>query len=184
VVMEMTPGVPAAYSFPVIRGMTESDPLPLRAARMQTFMRLVHNLDGDGGAQSGNPGKVQYSRNLQEVDLSDPGDVKVTVNSGTGPVLLHLGNEDFLPRFMVFLTNVQRWEQERGKLDSVDLRYGREVILNPDMSAAPPPAAPAPAPPAVPPAARPKVARIAAVHAKARAAMFRRYRHRRGKKRK
>jgi hypothetical protein len=39
---------------------------------------------------------------------------------------------------MVFLSNVQKWEQERGKLESVDLRYGREVILNPDMHAAPP----------------------------------------------
>ena len=44
----------------------------------------------------------------------------------------------FLQRFMVFLSNVQKWEQERGKLESVDLRYGREVILNPDMHVAPP----------------------------------------------
>ncbi len=43
---------------------------------------------------------------------------------------------------MVFLSNVQKWEQERGKLESVDLRYGREVILNPDMHAAPPPPSP------------------------------------------
>ena len=73
-----------------------------------------------------------------QVDLSDPEDVKVTAKGGTAPVLLHLGNESFLPRFMVFLSNVQKWEQERGKLESVDLRYGREVILNPDMNAAPP----------------------------------------------
>ena len=77
------------------------------------------------------------------MDLSDPEDVKVTAKGGSGPVLLHLGNESFLPRFMVFLSNVQKWEQERGKLESVDLRYGREVILNPDMSAAPPPPPPA-----------------------------------------
>jgi hypothetical protein len=43
---------------------------------------------------------------------------------------------------MVFLSNVQKWEQERGKLESVDLRYGREVILNPDRHAAPPPPSP------------------------------------------
>jgi cell division protein FtsQ len=102
---------------------------------MKTFMRLTRELDeGNGSAQA----KTQYSRNLDEVDLSDPEDVKVTVKGGSGPVLLHLGNEDFLQRFMVFLSNVQKWEQERGKLESVDLRYGREVILNPDMHAAPP----------------------------------------------
>jgi cell division protein FtsQ len=134
VVMEMPASVPGDYSFPVILGTSESDPLSTRAPRMQTFMRLMRELDGgDGGTQA----KVQYSRDLEEVDLSDPEDVKVTAKGGAGPVLLHLGNESFLPRFMVFLSNVQKWEQERGKLESVDLRYGREVILNPDMHAAP-----------------------------------------------
>jgi cell division protein FtsQ len=110
---------------------------------MNTFMRLVRELDaGDGSTAS----IAQYSRNLDEVDLSDPGDVKVVAKGGSGPILLHLGNESFLPRFMVFLSNVQKWEQERGKLESVDLRYGREVILNPDMRVAPPPAAPPKAP--------------------------------------
>ena len=146
VVLELSPGVPSAYSFPVILGMAESDPLSTRAARMKIYARLLHELDGDesgnpsgsqSGSQSAGPGKVQYSRNLDEVDLSDPEDVRVTVKGGSGPVLLHLGNESFLPRFMVFLSNVQKWEQERGKLESVDLRYGRQVILNPDMSAAP-----------------------------------------------
>jgi cell division protein FtsQ len=142
VVMEMPPGVPSNYSFPVILGMSESDPLSTRAPRMQTYMRLMRELDGDDGVPQA---KVRYSHDLEEVDLSDPEDVKVTAKGGSGPVLLHLGNESFLPRFMVFLSNVQKWEQDRGKLESVDLRYGREVILNPDMSAAPPPQVPLPA---------------------------------------
>ncbi len=136
VVMDLPPGVPNNYSFPVITGMNENEPLSTRAPRMQTYTRLMRELDGsDGGPQA----KTQYSHDLEEVDLSDPEDVKVTAKGGSGPVLLHLGNESFLPRFMVFLSNVQKWEQDRGKLESVDLRYGREVILNPDMSAAPPP---------------------------------------------
>jgi len=133
VVMENTP---QNYSFPVIVGMSENEPLSTRAPRMKTFMRLIHELDdGDGSAAA----KAQYSRNLDEVDLSDPEDVKVLTKGGSGPILLHLGNENFLQRFMTFLSNVQKWEQERGKLKSVDLRYGHEVILNPDMQSAPPP---------------------------------------------
>jgi cell division protein FtsQ len=131
VLMEIPAGVKSDYSFPVILGMSENDPLSTRAPRMKTFMRLMRELDG-GDA------KAQYSRDVDEVDLSDPEDVKVTAKGGSGPILLHLGNEDFLPRFMVFLSNVQKWEQERGKLESVDLRYGREVILNPDVHTAPP----------------------------------------------
>jgi len=146
--MELPPNVQSNYSFPVILGGSESDPLSTRAPRMKTFMRLMHELDGgDGGAA-----KAQYSRNLEEVDLSDPEDVKVVTKGGSGPILLHLGNENFLPRFMLFLTNVQKWESERGKLDSVDLRFGREVILNPDRPAAPPPPPPvATTPQAAPP---------------------------------
>ncbi len=139
VLMEIPPAVQSDYTFPVILGMNENEPLSTRAPRMRTFTRLMHELDGgDSGAQP----NAQYSRNLDEVDLSDPDDVKVTVKGGSGPIVLHLGNADFLQRFMVFLTNVQKWEQERGKLESVDLRYGREVILNPDMHAAPPQPAP------------------------------------------
>jgi cell division protein FtsQ len=99
-------------------------------------MRLMRELDGADGATQA---KTQYSSDVDEVDLSDPDDVKVLAKGGSGPILLHLGSENFLPRFMLFLSNVQKWEQERGKLESVDLRYGREVILNPDMRAAPPP---------------------------------------------
>ena len=180
VVMEMSPGVRDNYAFSVIRGMAESDPLSTRAARMRTFARLVRELDGDqggtgpraegesggvdGGASS-SPGKVQYSRNLEEVDLSDPEDVKITVKGPSGPILLHLGNENFLPRFMIYLSNVQKWEHDRGKLESVDLRYGRQVILNPDMSAAPPAMAPLNAAGAA--MATKKVPRIAARHPQA-----------------
>jgi cell division protein FtsQ len=178
------PGVRDNYAFSVIRGMAESDPLSTRAPRMRTFARLVRELDGDqggtgprtegesgsvdGGASGGvssSPGKVQYSRNLEEVDLSDPDDVKVTVKGPSGPILLHLGNENFLPRFMIYLSNVQKWEHDRGKLESVDLRYGRQVILNPDMSAEPPAMAPLNAAPAA--VATKKVPRIAARHPQA-----------------
>jgi len=136
VLMEMPPK--SDYSFPVILGMSESEPLSTREPRMKLFLRLEHELDGgDGNKQGG----AQYSRNLDEVDLSDPEDIKVLARGGSAPILLHLGNSDFLPRFMVFLTNVQKWEEERGKLESVDLRFGREVILNPDNHAAPQPSA-------------------------------------------
>jgi cell division protein FtsQ len=137
--MDIPQGVQTDYSFPVIQGMNENEPLSTRAPRMKTYMRLVRELDGgDGSTQD----KVQYSRNLDEVDLSDPDDVKVVARGGSAPILLHLGNEDFLQRFMVFLSNVQKLEQDQGKLESVDLRYGRKVFVNKDLHVAPPPTPP------------------------------------------
>ena len=120
VLMEQAPGSKSEYSFPVITGMSDNEPQSTRAPRIKTYMRLMHELD------EGN-GQAQYSRNLDEVDLSDPDDVKVMAKGGSAPILLHLGTEDFLQRFMVFLSNVQKWEQDHGKLEAVDLRYGSEI---------------------------------------------------------
>ncbi len=71
VLMEIPPGVQSDYSFPVILGMNENEPLSTRAPRMKTFMRLMRELDGgDGGtpgkdailAQSGRGGPLRPGR--------------------------------------------------------------------------------------------------------------------------
>jgi hypothetical protein len=60
--------------------------------------------------------------------------VKVLAKGGMEPILLHLGNEQFLQRFLVFLSNVQKWEQEQGRLKSVDLRFGRGAVVTPMLA--------------------------------------------------
>jgi hypothetical protein len=96
---------------------------------MKQYTRLISELDGDGVAA-----KAHYSRDLEEVDLSDPEDVKVLAKGGMEPIQLHLGNEQFLQRFLVFLSNVQKWEQEQGRLKSVDLRFGRGAVVTPVLA--------------------------------------------------
>ena len=132
------------YSFPVIKGMSESEPLSTRAARMQIYSALVRELDSEG---------AHYSQDISEADLSDPEDVKIVVSDPGGAVLVHLGGSDFLRRYKIYLAHLQEWRQQFQKLDSVDLRYERQIIVNPDSaprvaSPHPPPAA-APAPIAV-----------------------------------
>ena len=117
----------ARYSFPVISGTAEAEPHSTRAARMKIYMRLIDELDSGG---------AHYSENLSEVDLSDPEDVKITVADENGAVLVHLGNENFLERFKTYIAHVQGWRRQFQKLDSVDLRYDKQVIVNPDSSAA------------------------------------------------
>jgi|SRR5215475_2195862 len=115
----------AKYSFPVIRGVGEAEPLPTRTARMKIYSRLVRELDADG---------AHYSKDLSEIDLSDPEDVKVTTSDPAGAVLIHLGNEQFLERYKVYMAHVQEWRQQFHKLESVDLRYDRQIIVNPDVN--------------------------------------------------
>jgi cell division protein FtsQ len=115
------------YSFPVIIGMSANEPLSTRSIRMKTFNELVRQLDSNGG---------HYSQDLSEVDLTDPEDVKVLTNDPAGEVLVHLGSANFLDRFKIFVAHLREWRQQFTKLESVDLRYDRQIIVNPDLHGA------------------------------------------------
>jgi hypothetical protein len=48
-------------------------------------------------------------------------------------VLVHLGSSDFLQRYQIYVSHAQAWRQQFQKLESVDLRYDNQIIVNPDM---------------------------------------------------
>jgi cell division protein FtsQ len=125
VVMDLPGNSAKHYSFPVILGMGEQEPLSTRAPRMKTFTELTKELDADGS---------QSSHDLSEVDLGDPDDVKITVSDPQGEVLVHLGSSNFADRYKIYKGHVQEWRQQFQHLDSVDLRYDRQVIVNPDSA--------------------------------------------------
>jgi cell division protein FtsQ len=112
------------YSFPVILGMNPGEPLSTRAPRMKAYNELVEDLDSGG---------AHYSQDLSEVDLSDLDDLKVRVNDPAGDVLVELGSSDYLKRYKTYVGHVQEWRQQFQKLESVNLRYDNQVIVNPDM---------------------------------------------------
>ncbi len=120
--MELTPK--HKYSFPVILGMNPGEPLSTRAPRMKTYAEMVSDLDSGG---------ARYSQDLSEVDISDLDDVKVRVNDPAGDVLVHLGSSDYLRRYKIYVSHAQAWRQQFQKLESVDLRYDNQIIVNPDM---------------------------------------------------
>jgi cell division protein FtsQ len=117
------------YSFPVVIGMSSSEPLSTRTPRMKIYNQLVGELDSAG---------AHYSQDLSEVDLSDPEDVKVLTNDSEGAVLVHLGSANYLDRFKIYITHLREWRQQFQKLESVDLRYDRQIIVNPDLPGARP----------------------------------------------
>src|SRR5579863_8282526 len=116
------------YSFPVILGMNPGEPTSTRAARMKIYNDLVSQLDAGG---------AHYSQDLSEVDLSDAEDVKVVASDPQGEVLVHLGSSNYLERYKVYVSHVREWRQQFDKLESVDLRYDRQIIVNPDLQGAP-----------------------------------------------
>jgi cell division protein FtsQ len=114
------------YSFPVILGMNPGEPLSTRAPRMKAYNELVEDLDSSG---------ARYSQDLSEVDLSDLDNLKVRTNDPAGDVLIELGSSDYLKRYQTYVSHVQQWRQQFQKLESVNLRYDNQVIVNPEMQA-------------------------------------------------
>ncbi len=110
--------VQASFSFPVVDGIQEKDPIEQRGRRMGLFSRLMQELDREGN---------RYSLDLSEVDVSDPEDARATVvDSG---LLLHLGSSDFLARYKTYLAHAQEWRRD-PKVRSIDLRYGTQVVVS------------------------------------------------------
>jgi len=126
VVMGLPANRQTKYSFPVIHGIAETEPLSSRAAAMKIYNRMASELD------SGGDDGPRYTRQLSEVDLSDPEDVKVMANEGGGTLLIHLGAQDFLERYKLYLGHIGEWRQQFPNLQSVDLRYEGQIIVNPD----------------------------------------------------
>jgi cell division protein FtsQ len=132
-------GLPAdrktKYSFPVIRGITETEPLSSRAAAMKIYNRLVSELGSTDSDSAGASGSPNYVKQLSEVDLSDPENVKVTANDPGGTMVVHLGAQGFLPRYKLYVSHIGEWRQQFQNVQSVDLRYEGQVIVNPDKPA-------------------------------------------------
>ena len=104
---------------------------------MKIYNRLVSELggndDGDGFERQPNGG-TNYVKQLSEVDLSDPENVKVTANDPGGTMVVHLGKEDFLPRYKLYVSHIAEWRQQFQNVQSVDLRYEGQVVVNPDKT--------------------------------------------------
>jgi len=173
VVMGMPANKQTKYSFPIIRGITDTEPLSSRAAAMRIYNRMAKDLD------SGGP-NAEYTKQVSEVDLGDPEDVKVTTTpprearvggpgmarQDGGTLLIHLGNADYLLRYKLYVDHIGEWRKQFPNLQSVDLRYEGQIVVNPDA------ARPVPAPrliEAAAPVAEAKPVKAAVVTKKANA---------------
>lgn len=115
------PNAAEQYSFPVITGLSASDPAAMRKNRMQQYQQLIHALDADGG---------HVSASVSEVDLSDPEDLRVVFTGASRSPVVHLGDKDFLARYRAYQTHLAEWLQQYPQLRSVDMRYGKQVVLD------------------------------------------------------
>jgi cell division protein FtsQ len=123
------------FRFPVVSGISEAMPREMREQRMRLFAEFMKEIEQ---SQPGSEDRVS------ETDLSDASDVRATLTGlgaapgSASPVLVHFGDSDFVNRYRLLTDNIDQWRANTGQVDSVDLRFAHQVVVNPegDKSAA------------------------------------------------
>jgi cell division protein FtsQ len=120
------------FRFPVVSGIDQSMPREARAGRTKLFARFMREIE------QAQPGADDH---VSEVDLSDASDLRATLTglgAGSGkafPVLVHFGDTDFSNRYHLLAAHIDEWRANAGRVDSVDLRFAQQVVVNPESSA-------------------------------------------------
>jgi cell division protein FtsQ len=120
------------FRFPVVSGVDPSMPREARAGRTKLFARFMQEIE------QVQPGADDH---VSEVDLSDASDLRATLTGlgagpgKTSPVLVHFGDTDFGNRYRLLAAHIDEWRSNAGRVDSVDLRFSQQVVVNPESNA-------------------------------------------------
>jgi cell division protein FtsQ len=118
----------AGFHFPVVSGFDETTPPSDRKERMALFVSYMKEID------LAHPGA---SDQVSEVDLSDAQDVRAMLAGLSGlegqyPIWVHFGDGDFVNKYRLLAENIGQWRASAGRVESVDLRFSRQVVVNPE----------------------------------------------------
>jgi cell division protein FtsQ len=117
--------------FPIVSGVSEDLPRDQREKRMQVYQEFVKDVDL---VRAGSSDRVS------EIDLSNPKDLRVVMTGLAGPtdsqaVTIHFGSGEFTGKYKMLVDNFSQWQANTGRVQSIDLQYLRQVVVNPDTSA-------------------------------------------------
>jgi cell division protein FtsQ len=133
----------ANFHFPVITGIGADMPIEDRELRMQMFAGFSQQVES---ARAGAMDQVS------EVDLTEAKDLRATisglqvVNTSAGaaandawgdadaPIVVHFGDSDFQSKYLTVLNDIGQWRAAAGRVESVDLRFSGEAVVNPDRT--------------------------------------------------
>ncbi len=117
--------------FPIVTGLPDSLPREEREARMQTYQEFLRDADL---VREGSSDRVS------EVDLSNTQDLRVVMTGLASPndsqaVTVHFGTGDFAGKYRMLVDNFPQWQANAGRVQSIDLQYSKQVVVNADSSA-------------------------------------------------
>ncbi len=105
-------------------------PRDQREKRMQTYEEFIKDIDL---VRAGSSDRVS------EVDLSNLKDLRVVMTglanaSDSQAVTIHFGSGEFSGKYKMLIDNFSQWQANAGRVQSIDLQYSRQVVVNPDTS--------------------------------------------------
>jgi cell division protein FtsQ len=117
--------------FPIVSGVSEEWSRDQREKRMQVYQEFMRDVDL---VRAGSSDRVS------ELDLGNPKDLRVVMTGLAGPtdaqaVTIHVGSGEFTGKYKMLVDNFSQWQANTGRVQSIDLQYLRQVVVNPDTSA-------------------------------------------------
>jgi len=130
------------FNFPVVTGISVDVPADERERRMQLFAGFTQQV------QEVRPGALDQ---VSVIDLSSGDDVVATISGLQGgaiapadssggwgaseaPIKVHFGDSDFAAKYRTLLDKIGEWRATVGRIESVDLRFNGEAVVNQDPS--------------------------------------------------
>jgi cell division protein FtsQ len=117
--------------FAIVTGLSENMPREERERRMQTFQEFMKNIDLV---------RSESADRVSEVELSNPKDLRVVMTglaraNDSQAVTIHFGAGDFTGKYRMLVENFADWQAKAGCMQSVDLQFSKQVVLNPEANA-------------------------------------------------
>jgi len=126
------------FHFPVVTGISREMPLEDRQQRMRQLSKFIQEIGSV---------KRDAADEVSEVDLSDARDLRATLTGfesqsaseasapdRSAPILVHFGDSDFVGKYQTLVDEFGAWQARAGRIESVDLRFSREAVVNQEVT--------------------------------------------------
>ncbi|MGD0499521.1 MAG: cell division protein FtsQ/DivIB [Bryobacteraceae bacterium] len=97
------------FTFPALSGLQEQETETQRRGRVQAFLRFQRDMG-------------YLANSVSEVDVTDPGDLRIVTQAGDHAVDLLMGGEDFARRYQNFVNHYAEMQAQSPGVRTFDLR--------------------------------------------------------------
>jgi cell division protein FtsQ len=112
----LDPPPQAQFTFPVLSGIRERDPLEQRRERVRTFLRVQEEMG-------------YLLKDISEVDAGDPDNIRLVAQVGNRGLELLLGDTNFARRYQNFLTHYPEIQKRSPEAKIFDLRLDDRITV-------------------------------------------------------